>query len=64
MNDNATNDFDTFAPSPNLARVTTDSPVNESARPFRGRRSELGGVYQLRPDLRPDNDNKQQKAAA
>lgn len=40
-----------------LDRISTAEAINESARPFRGRRLSWAQFYVLRPDLRADNDN-------
>lgn len=39
------------------ARSTTASSVGDSSRPYRGRRLSWAEFYQLRPDLKPANDN-------
>ena len=44
-------------------RTTSREPASESARPFRGRRLSWAEFYRERPDLRPDNDNKQEAVA-
>jgi hypothetical protein len=44
-----------------------DTPANAAARTdgaFRGRRIRWETLWALRPDLRPDNDNRRQAEAA
>ena len=40
-----------------LARSTSKTTTTEFAKPFKGRRLSWTEFYQLRPDLRPANDN-------
>lgn len=42
-----------------LDRISTTETISESAKPFRGRRLSWEQFYALRPDLRADNDDKQ-----
>ena len=46
------------APAPTVAaRTTSSSSVADSAKPFRGKRITREELYEMRPDLRPADDD-------